>query len=147
MSKKKKPQNKKKNQSAKPAQNDAVLSANVNETMASETGETSVAVEAEKTIQETKPTENVQNTKKEDKKADKNQKNTKNAKGKNAKKKEKGKVKRKVKETFAELEKVTWPSFGDVCKKTGTVLVVVLIFAVIIYGIDYCLGLLMNLLH
>ena len=105
MSKKKKPQNKKKNQSAKPAQNDAVLSANVNETMASETGETSVAVEAEKTIQETKPTENVQNTKKEDKKADKNQKNNKNAKGKNAKKKEKGKVKRKVKETFAELKK------------------------------------------
>ena len=62
------------------------------------------------------------------------------------KKKEKGKLKRKAKETMSELKKVTWPTFGDVCKKTGVVLVVVLVFAVVVFGIDYCLGLLMNLL-
>ena len=65
---------------------------------------------------------------------------------KKGKKKEKGKLKRKAKETMSELKKVTWPTFGDVCKKTGVVLVVVLVFAVVVFGIDYCLGLLMNLL-
>lgn len=62
-------------------------------------------------------------------------------------KKEKGKLKRKAKETFSELKKVSWPSFGEVCKKTGVVLVVVLVFAVVIFGIDYCLGLLVNLIR
>ncbi len=61
--------------------------------------------------------------------------------------KEKGGLRRKTRETFAELKKVTWPSFADVCKKTGVVLVVVLIFAVVIFGIDYGLGQLMNLLR
>ena len=62
-------------------------------------------------------------------------------------KKEKGKLKRKAKETFSELKKVSWPSFGEVCKKTGVVLVVVLVFAVVIFGIDYCLWLLVNLIR
>jgi preprotein translocase subunit SecE len=60
--------------------------------------------------------------------------------------KEKGALKRKAKETMSELKKVIWPSFGEVVKKTGVVLVVVLVFAVVIFGIDYCLGLLVNLL-
>jgi preprotein translocase SecE subunit len=47
---------------------------------------------------------------------------------------------------MSELKKVIWPSFGEVVKKTGVVLVVVLVFAVVIFGIDYCLGLLVNLL-
>ena len=38
------------------------------------------------------------------------------------KQKEKGKLKRKVTETFAELKNVTWPSFGSVLTKTGIVL-------------------------
>lgn len=78
-----------------------------------------------------------------------NDKNKKDKEGKNKKKpkKEKGKLKRKTKETFSELKKVTWPTFGEVCKKTGVVLVVVLIFAVVIFGIDYCLGLLVGLLR
>lgn len=61
--------------------------------------------------------------------------------------KEKVSLRRKTRETFAELKKVTWPSFADVCKKTGVVLVVVLIFAVIIFGIDFGLGKLMGLLR
>lgn len=60
--------------------------------------------------------------------------------------KEKGKFKRKAKETMSELKKVTWPTVGEVCKKTGVVLVVVLIFAVVIFGIDYGLGALTSLL-
>ena len=60
--------------------------------------------------------------------------------------KEKGKLKRKAKETLSELKKVTWPTFGEVCKKTGVVLVVVLVFAVVIFGMDYGLGALMRLL-
>ena len=70
----------------------------------------------------------------------------KSAKNKKKDKKEKGKLKRKAKETFSELKKVTWPSFGEVCKKTGVVLVVVLVFAVVLFGIDYGLGALMHLL-
>lgn len=72
---------------------------------------------------------------------------TKKTNDKKKEKKEKGKLKRKAKETFSELKKVSWPSFGEVCKKTGVVLVVVLVFAVVIFGIDYCLGLLVNLIR
>lgn len=61
--------------------------------------------------------------------------------------KEKGKFKRKAKETMSELKKVTWPSFAEVCKRTGVVLVVVLVFAVVIFGIDTGLGALVNLLR
>lgn len=71
-------------------------------------------------------------------------KDNKKANKKNAK--EKGKFKRKAKETMSELKKVTWPTFGEVCKRTGVVLVVVLVFAVVIFGIDYGLGLLTGLL-
>ena len=44
---------------------------------------------------------------------------------------------RKIKEVFSELKRVTWPSFGKVVKATGVVLVVVLIFTVIITGINF----------
>ena len=52
---------------------------------------------------------------------------------------------RKLKEAWSELKKVTWPGFSSVVKKTGVVIVVVLIFTVVIFGIDYLLGLLYNL--
>lgn len=71
-------------------------------------------------------------------------KNAKNVKKKDQK--EKGKLKRKAKESVSELKKVVWPSFGEVCKKTGVVLVVVIVFAVVVFGIDYGLGALVNLL-
>ncbi|MBR4407008.1 MAG: preprotein translocase subunit SecE [Clostridia bacterium] len=55
-----------------------------------------------------------------------------------AKKKEKkpSKIKTKTKEVASELKKVTWPTFPQVVKKTATVLVVVLVFAVVLLGID-----------
>ena len=49
-------------------------------------------------------------------------------------------------ETFSELKKVSWPTFGQVVKKTGVVLAVVIIFTVVLFGIDYLLGLLFDLL-
>ena len=84
---------------------------------------------------------------KANKKDAKDNNKTKKTNDKKKDKKEKGKLKRKAKETSSELKKVSWPSFGEVCKKTGVVLVVVLVFAVVIFGIDYCLGLLVNLIR
>lgn len=48
--------------------------------------------------------------------------------------------------SFSELKKVTWPTFKDVVKNTGIVLVVVLFFIVVIGGADVILQLLFNLL-
>lgn len=47
----------------------------------------------------------------------------------------------RVKETFAELKKVTWPSFGKVVKQTFTVLVVTVFFMLILMLMDWLLGL------
>lgn len=44
--------------------------------------------------------------------------------------------KNKAKETVSELKKVTWPKFGTVVKNTGMVLAVVLIFGLLVFGID-----------
>ena len=52
---------------------------------------------------------------------------------------------RKLKEAWSELKKVTWPTFVNVVKKTGVVILVALIFTVVLFGIDYVLGLLYNL--
>lgn len=83
-----------------------------------------------------KPEQKVKKTKQNDKKAKNNKKAP----------KEKGKIKRKVKETLSEFKKVTWPSFGEVCKRTGVVLTVVAVFAVIVFGLDAGLGALMKLI-
>lgn len=69
-----------------------------------------------------------------------------NKKGKKEKVKEKGKLARKARETTSELKKVTWPTFKDVVKRTGVVLAVVVIFAVILFGIDSLFGFLFGLL-
>ena len=53
---------------------------------------------------------------------------------------------RKLKETFGELKRVTWPSFGKAVKATGVVLVIVLIFTVIVTGVNYGLGALLDLM-
>ena len=42
----------------------------------------------------------------------------------------------KIKDVFSELKRVTWPNFPKVVKKTGVVLVVVLVFLVIITAFD-----------
>lgn len=73
-----------------------------------------------------------------------------NAKAKKEKKakdkKEKNGLGKKSRELSSELKKVTWPTFKEVVKKTGVVLAVVAIFAVVIFGIDMLLSLLRDLL-
>ena len=44
---------------------------------------------------------------------------------------------RKLKETFSELKRVTWPTLPKAIKATGVVLVIVLIFTVLVTGINY----------
>ncbi len=53
---------------------------------------------------------------------------------------------RKIKEVFSELKRVTWPSFGKVVKATGVVLLVVVIFLVVVTGINQGLQKLLELL-
>lgn len=53
---------------------------------------------------------------------------------------------RKLKETFSELKRVTWPGFGKALKATGVVLVVVLVFTVVFTGINYGLSELLDLM-
>ena len=53
---------------------------------------------------------------------------------------------RKLKETFSELKRVSWPSFGKALKATGVVLVIVLIFTVIVTGVNYGFSELLNLM-
>ena len=54
---------------------------------------------------------------------------------------EKPKKRNRIKETFSELKKVTWPTFGKVVKQTGTVIVVTLFFMLILMLMDWLLGL------
>ena len=42
----------------------------------------------------------------------------------------------KIRDTFSEIKRVTWPNFPKVVKKTGVVLVVVLAFLVVITAFD-----------
>ena len=53
---------------------------------------------------------------------------------------------RKIKEVFSELKQVTWPSFGKVVKTTCVVLVIVLVFLVVFTAINYGLNSLLGLL-
>ena len=52
------------------------------------------------------------------------------------KEKKPNKIGKALKETGNELKKVTWPKFKEVVKQTGIVLVFVLLFAVVLFGID-----------
>lgn len=52
----------------------------------------------------------------------------------------------RVKETMGELKKVSWPSFGKTMKQTGMVISVVLIFTLVVLGIDSLLGWLLKLI-
>ncbi|MCQ2478783.1 MAG: preprotein translocase subunit SecE [Clostridia bacterium] len=53
---------------------------------------------------------------------------------------------KKVKEVFSELKRVTWPTFPKILKGTATVLGIVLIFLVLMAGINQLLQFLLNLL-
>ena len=53
---------------------------------------------------------------------------------------------RKLKETFSELKRVTWPTFPKVVKSTCVVLVVVIAFTVVITAINYGLQALLEVI-
>ena len=75
----------------------------------------------------------------------KNKDNKKGNKSNKAKSDRRG-ISKRIKETTSELKKVSWPTFGKVVKSTLVVIVVVLFFAVALFGIDYLLNLPFNLL-
>ena len=52
----------------------------------------------------------------------------------------------KIKETFSELKRVTWPKCSTVVTTTGVVLVIVAAFLAIVTGIDALLGWLLGLI-
>ena len=60
------------------------------------------------------------------------------------KEKKPSRLKRKTKEIFSELKKVVWPTHSQVIKKTATVIAVVLVFSVVLLGIDSVLELAYN---
>lgn len=60
----------------------------------------------------------------------------KNTKQKKAKVKKPSKIAKSLKDTGAELKKVQWPKFKEVVKQTGVVLVVVLVFTLVLFGLD-----------
>ncbi len=66
-------------------------------------------------------------------------------KDKKEKKEKKPGLFKKLKEAWSELKKVTWPSFATVVKKTGVVILVTVLFTVVLFGIDWLLGLLYNI--
>jgi len=53
---------------------------------------------------------------------------------------------RRIREIGVELKKVRWPSFARTVSQTGVVLAVVVIFSLLIFGIDQGLGALYGLL-
>lgn len=87
---------------------------------------------------------------KEEKRAEKQKakdaKASKDGKKKPKNKEKKGGLIKKSKETVSELKKVTWPTFGDVVKKTCVVVAFVLIAGVFLFALNYVLGGLINLL-
>ena len=101
-----------------------------------------IVVEEKTQEAEEKVSENVKD-KKEKSKSDKKDNDKK--KPKKDKKEKKG-LKRRTKETVSELKKVTWPKFPEVVKKTGVVIAVVLIFAVVLLGLDLLFGFLSSAL-
>lgn len=52
----------------------------------------------------------------------------------------------KLKETFSELKRVSWPKFTTVLKTTGVVLVIVAAFLIAVTGVDAFLGKLLGLI-
>lgn len=73
-------------------------------------------------------------------KDDKQQKKMDKKKDKKPAKEKKPGLFRKLRESWSELKKVSWPTFASVVKKTGIVILVVLLFTLVLFGIDYGLG-------
>lgn len=99
-------------------------------------------VKAEKQVEKNKKVEaKVNNNSNKKQPEDKNIKKT----TKKKKEKKQSKIVKKFKETTSELKKVSWPSFSKVVKQTGVVIAVVIIFTVVLFGIDRLLALLFDL--
>ena len=118
---------------------DATAEENAEEVVIEE-AEKAETVEEKKDAKSEKSDKTAEKSKVEEKKKQKD----KNKKGKK-KENKKGLVK-KTKETASELKKVTWPTFGDVVKKTGIVIAFVVIFGLLIFGVDTLLAFLSGLL-
>ncbi len=43
---------------------------------------------------------------------------------------------KRLKETFSELKRVSWPTFRKVLKSTGIVLAIVLVFTIVVTGVN-----------
>ncbi|MBO4569621.1 MAG: preprotein translocase subunit SecE [Clostridia bacterium] len=80
-----------------------------------------------------------------EKKAKKEQKQKKAE--KKAKKQNNEPKRNRVKETFSELKKVTWPTFGKTMAQTGMVIGVVALFALFVFGVDALLSWLFSLIN
>lgn len=93
---------------------------------------------------ETEQVVEVQEKKEKDTKKQKQVKENKNSKKPAKKEKKQNKLVKKLRETGSEIKKVTWPSFKTVVKQTGVVLVVVLVFLVVLFGIDRLLSILFD---
>ena len=120
---------------------DATAEENAEEVVIEEADKAEVeTVEEKKDAKSEKSDKTAEKSKVEEKKKQKD----KNKKGKK-KENKKGLVK-KTKETASELKKVTWPTFGDVVKKTGIVIAFVVIFGLLIFGVDTLLAFLSGLL-
>ena len=79
-------------------------------------------------------------------KAEKQDKSSKQSKQSKKKAKNDKPKRNRVKETISELKKVSWPSFKKTCQQTGTVLVVVAVFMLVVLGIDSLLTWIINLI-
>lgn len=99
----------------------------------------------EEVQEEAKETEIKPQTSSKKEKADKKDNKKEDKKPKKDKKEKKG-LKRRSKETVSELKKVVWPKFPEVVKKTGVVIAVVLIFAVVLLCLDLLFGFLSSAL-
>lgn len=93
-------------------------------------------VEVETTAKAEEPKENKEKVKASDKKVKSK---------KQAKKTKQSSFSDKIKGTYNELKKVTWPSFGKVVKQTGVVLAFVIIFVLILLGFNSLFGWLFDL--
>lgn len=76
-----------------------------------------------------------------------NTKKTKSSKDFKSKKKENpNTIGKKIKGIISELKKVTWPTFGELCKQTSIVLAFCLVFVLILLGLNTLFGWLFDLI-
>jgi len=84
-------------------------------------------------------------TKEEVKQEQKEEKAKRSAKARE-RRKDKPSIWQRIRDVFAELKKVRWPTAKDTLKHTGIVLAVVVVFSLVVFGIDQGLFALLKLL-